>query len=78
MWDRVDAIQEAHAMWQRKEIFKYEFERKEKCLGVKWNPSGLLADHSSRRHFKPAAAITHDVQHVLFANGTVATECYAY
>ena len=77
MWDRVDAIQEAHAMWQRKEIFKYEFERKEKCLGVKWNPDGLLADHSSRRHFKPAAAITHDVQHVLFANGTVATECYA-
>ena len=24
----------------------------------------------------PAASITHDVQHVLFANGTVATECY--
>ena len=36
-----------------------------------------MADRPSRRHFKPAWVITHDVQHVLFANGTVATECYA-
>ena len=33
MWDRVDAVQEAHVMWQRREIFKYQFEGKEKCLG---------------------------------------------
>ena len=77
MWDRVDKVEDAHAKWQRKETYKYEFENKEKTLGVKWNPDGLLADRPSRRHFKPSQVITHDVQHVLFANGTVATECYA-
>ena len=77
MWDRVDKVEDAHAKWQRKETYKYVFDNKEKTLGVKWNPEGLLADRPSRRHFKPARIITHDVQHVLFANGTVATECYA-
>ena len=67
MWDRVDKVEDAHAKWQRKETYKYEFENKEKTLGVKWNPDGLLADRPSRRHFKPSQVITHDVQHVLFA-----------
>ena len=76
-WDRVDQIQDAHAKWKRKETTKKTFETKQKVIGVKWNPDGLLADHSLRQHFKPASSITHDVQPVLFANGTVATDLYA-
>ena len=29
MWDRVDQVQDAHAKWQRKEIYKYEFDNKQ-------------------------------------------------
>ena len=47
-------------------------------MGMQSNPRGLLAATDLRPYLRPAAIITHDVQHICCCGGVVGVELYQF
>ena len=73
IWTMVDSL-----ALQHNAVNKVTFDQLQMCMGLTFNPHGLLADASLRVHVKPISCHTWDFMHTYLQGGVAAVEAHLF